>query len=231
MRIVTAGAAIMASGVPAAVPAVHAARRPGRNNGIRSMSRSQLAPAGAAILVIVLSACGSVTPSGATGTVRPSSPAVGPSGQAVSPIGQTIGPSIPADGPFGAWWNKTSSNGTEGGGLLAQDNRANDLRYIAQDKASGDDAALSSDGARLATDMTQAEADPPPYDASDYQHAMSAYIKAGDDYANGSTTAADAELQIANTVFARWGRAVQPHCPNGGDCIDQRSLASATPGS
>jgi hypothetical protein len=217
MRMVTAGAAIMASGAPAAVPAVHAARRPGRNNGIRSMSRSQLAPAGAAILVIVLSACGSVTPSGATGTVRPSSP--------------TIGPSIPADGPFGAWWNKTSSNGTEGGGLLAQDNRANDLRYIAQDKASGDDAALSSDGARLATDMTQAEADPPPYDASDYQQAMSAYIKAGDDYANGSTTAADAELQIANTVFARWGRAVQPYCPNGGDCIDQRSLASATPGS
>jgi len=29
------------------------------------------------------------------------------------------------------------------------------------------------------------------------------YIKAGDDYANGSTTAGDAELQIANTMFAR----------------------------
>src|SRR5205823_5004166 len=92
-------------------------------------------------------AWGSVTPSGATGTVRPGSPTIGPGSQAVSPIGQTIGPSIPADGPLGAWWNKTSSNGTEGGGLLAQDNRANDLSYIAQDKASGDDAALSSDGA------------------------------------------------------------------------------------
>ncbi|HEU5386711.1 MAG TPA: hypothetical protein VFV73_12475 [Streptosporangiaceae bacterium] len=116
-----------------------------------------------ASVVIVLSACGSVTPSGAAGTVRPSSPAIGPSSQAVSPIGQTIGPigqtigpSIPADGSFGAWWNKTTISGTEGGGLLAQDDRANDLRYIAQDKASSDDAALSSDGTRLATDMAKA---------------------------------------------------------------------------
>jgi hypothetical protein len=189
------------------------------------MNRSRLALAGAAVLVIALSACGS----DATGTAGPTSPTSGPSSPAVSPIGHTIGPSIPADDPFGAWWNKTGPNGTEGGGLLAQDNRANDLSSIAQDEASGDDAALSSDGARLATDMTQAEADPPPYDASDYQQAMSDYIKAGDDYANGDTTAGDAELQIANTMFTRWGRTVQPDCPNGGDCIDQRSYASATP--
>jgi hypothetical protein len=230
MKIVTAGAAIMADGVPAAAAtAVPAARGLGRNKGIRSTNRSHLALAGAAILVIVLSACGSAAPPGATGTVRPTSPTIGPSSPTAGPIRPTIGPSIPANGPFGAWWNKASSNGTEGGGLLASDNRANDLRYIAQDEASGDDAALSSDGTNLARDMTQAEADPPPYDASDYQQAMSDYIKAGDDYGNGDITAGDAELQIANTMFARWGRTAQPYCPNGGDCIDDRSFASATP--
>ena len=197
------------------------------HQNIRSMNRCHLALAGAAILATVLTACSSAAPT-VTVTVGPASPAISPS---VSPISPTIGPSIPADGPFGAWWNKTGPNGTEGGGLLAQDNRANDLRYIAQDEASGDDAALSSDGAGLATDMTQAEADPPPYNASDYQQAMSDYIKAGNDYANGDTTAGDTELQIANTVMTRWGRTVQPVCPDGGDCVDQRSFASATPNS
>ena len=106
----------------------------------------------------------------AAGTVGPTSPTSGPSSPAVSPIGQTIGPSIPADGPFGAWWNKTAPNETERrrAPRTGQDNRANDLSSIAEDEAvDGDDADLSSDGARLATDMTQAEADPPPYDASD----------------------------------------------------------------
>jgi hypothetical protein len=211
----------------AAATAVCTARGLGCMKDIRSTNRRYLTLAGAAILAIVLTACSSAAPT-VTVTVRPASPAISPSGPTVSPISPTIGPSIPAYGPFAAWWNDLQS-GTEGGGLSGQDNLANDLRYIAQDEASGDDAALASDGTRLATDMTHAEADPPPYDASDYQQAMSDYIKAGNDYANGDTTSGDTELQIANTVMARWGRTVQPICPDGGDCVDQRSFASATP--
>ena len=187
--------------------------------------------AGTAIFVIVLSACGSSAPTAATGAASPASGQAGQAGQAASPSSPTIGPSIPAGGPFGDWWNKAGPNGDLSGGLAAQDNRANDLNYVARDEASGDDAALSSDGAKLAADMTQAEADPPPYDASDYQQAMSDYIQAGNDYANGDTTDGDAELQVANTAMARWGHAVQPFCPDGGDCIDDRSFATASPNS
>lgn len=200
--------------------------RKGEGAVLGGLTEMRIVTAGTVILIIVLSACGSATPTAATGTV---SPASGTSSPAGSPGSPTIGPSIPADGPFGAWWNKTSPNGGEGGGLLAQDNRANDLHYIAQDEASGDDAALSSDGARLAADMTQAEADPPPYDASDYKQAMSDYVQAGNDYANGDTAAGDAELKIADATMTRWGRTVQPNCPDGGDCIDDRSFASASP--
>jgi hypothetical protein len=192
----------------------------------------KLVTAGAAVLVIALSACGSAAPT-VTVTVSATSatsPISGQGSPTVSPGSPTIGSSVAAEGPFGAWWYQ-SVNGQEGGGELAQDNRANDLRYIAQDEASGDDGALSSDGATLAADMTKAKADPPPYDASDYQQAMSDYVQAGNDYANGDTTAGDAELQTANAVFARWGRTVQPFCPDGGNCVDQRSFASPTPDS
>jgi hypothetical protein len=188
-------------------------------NGVRSMNRCHLALAGTAILALVLSACGSATPP-AHGPGGSATPSTHGHGLSISP---TIGASIPPDGPFGNWWGEGQGNTGE----AQADNLANDLRYISTDKSTG--GVTQGDGQQLASDAQKAEANPPPYDASGYQQAMASYVAAGNDYANGDSSAGDAELQKANTERERWGRAVQPYCPSGGDCIDQRSFASATP--
>jgi hypothetical protein len=176
--------------------------------------------AGAAILAIVISACGS-----ASGSAAPGGPSVSSTGN--SPAGNgspTIGPSIPADGPFGIWWNANNDN-PGAGGMGQNDALANDLHQISQDRNIGGVSSdvPQADGQGLATDSQKAEANPPPYYASDYQQAMADYVTAGNDYANGDTPAGDAEVQVANAVLVRWGRIVQPYCPNGGDCVDTRS--------
>jgi hypothetical protein len=170
-----------------------------------------------------LAACGgSQQPAGST---PPSSPSQSAS-QTPNSGSPTIGPSVPADGPFGVWWFNNNGNL---GGRGQEDNRVNDLHAISQDENPADPSSVQADGNTLATDMQSAEANPPPYDAAGYQQAMADDIVAGNDYARGDLTAGDAEVQKANTEYSSWGLAVQPYCPNGNECVDQRALATPTP--
>lgn len=89
---------------------------------------------------------------------------------------------------------------------------AADSGRLSTDLASGDMAAVETDGTKMAADARASEKNPPPVDTAEFLRAMTYQIAAGNAFAAGDIAATVKPLSDANAAVNRVTQAVKA-CP------------------